>query len=223
MKIELNKQLDKEIFLDFNNFSVAGVDFGAKIRKDHPKITLDNYEEYIDSFYKENDSSLREVLEDTQRCFDEIKDVLLKELSKYFKKDYSNENYVCYLSIFDCNPRFLETKSFQVYYKRSRELRKGVIAHEITHFVFFDFIDNNLKTETSTLDKNDGTLWELSEIFNVIFLNLSPLQKILGREELLFYPNLKEKLEKSKTMWSSSKNTNEFIKKYLDCEKRASE
>jgi len=43
--------------------------------------------------------------------------------------------------------------------------------------------------------KNDNNLWELSEIFNVIFLNIPSLQKAIGAEELLFYPDLNDKLE----------------------------
>ena len=51
MKIELNKQLDKEVYLDFCDTVVAGVDFGANIRRNHPNITKENYVKYIDDFY----------------------------------------------------------------------------------------------------------------------------------------------------------------------------
>lgn len=204
MKIKLNKKLDNEVYLSFHDAVVGGANFGKKIRDDHPLITQKNYTEYIDNFYTSNKAALDIAIKDTEQCFDEVKTSLFLELQKYFGKDYSKETYTCYLSIFNCNPRYLENKSFQVYYKRSHDMRKEVIAHELTHFAFYDFCHR--------LGINDNeNLWELSEIFNVIFLNLPSIQKAIGAEELLFYPNLKNKLEKIKLIWEKEPNAEKFI------------
>lgn len=204
MKIELNKQRDKEVYLAFHDAVVGGADFGKKIRDEHPHITLENYSEYIDDFYTAHESELEEIRKDTESCFLDIKDVLFSELRKYFERDYSDKSYTCSLSIFDCNPRYVETKTFQVYYKRSRDMRKEVIAHELTHFAFFDFC-HELTTEDSK------ELWELSEIFNVLFLNIPSIQKKIGAEELLFYPDLKSKLEGVREIWMKELSAKEFI------------
>jgi len=209
MKIELNTKLDKEVYLAFFNAVVSGADFGKKIRGDHPNITQENHIEYIDNFYTINKDELDSVLGDTLACFDEIKEPLFFELEKYFGKDYSKESYTCYLSIFNCNPRYLEDKSFQVYYKRSHDMRKEVIAHEITHFAFYDFCEK-------LGIKNDARLWELSEIFNVIFLNLPSIKKAIGAEELLFYPDLKDKLNEIKNIWEKQLSAEKFIKLSLE-------
>jgi hypothetical protein len=208
IKIELNKKLDKEVYLDFCDAVVGGADFGKKIRADHPNITKENYSKYIDDFYASNKSELNTVLEDTNACFDQVKETLFLELKKYFGKDHSKENYTCYLSIFDCNPRYLEDKSFQVYFKRSHDMRKEVITHELTHFAFYDFC-------LGLGIKNDNNLWELSEIFNVIFLNLPSIKKAIGAEELLFYPDLKDKLKAIQNIWSENIGADEFIRKSL--------
>ncbi len=205
MKIKLNKKLDKEIYLAFYDAVVGGADFGKKIRDDHPNLTEENYIEHIDNFYITNKNKLENVLHDTEQCFSEIKDPLFNELKRYFNKDYTEENYTCYLSIFNCNPRYLENKSFQVYYNRSHDMRKEVIAHELTHFAFYNFCH---KLEI----KDDDNLWELSEIFNVIFLNFPSIQKAIGAEELLFYPDLKDKLEEIKKIWTEQAEAEEFIK-----------
>ncbi|OGG93834.1 hypothetical protein A2609_01130 [Candidatus Kaiserbacteria bacterium RIFOXYD1_FULL_47_14] len=208
MKIQFNKQLDKEVYLAFCDAVVGGTDFGKKIRDEHPDITKENYSDYIDSFYASEKEMLENTLRDTEKCFDEIKDTLFSELQKYFSKDYREEKYTCYLSIFDCNPRYLESKSFQVYYQRSHTMRKEVIAHELTHFAFYDFC-NELGI------KDSDALWELSEIFNVIFLNLPPLQEAIGAEELLFYPDLKDKLEEIKQIWTKYPDAKYFIEASL--------
>jgi len=209
MKIELNKQLDKEVYIAFCNAVVGGADFGKKIRDDHPSITKENYIKYVDNFYATNKDELGDILKDTQLCFDEMKDPLFFELQKYFGQDYSKENYTCYLSIFNCNPRYLENKSFQVYYKRPHDMRKEVIAHELTHFAFYDFC-------YQLGVKDDNNLWELSEIFNVIFLNLPTIQKAIGAEELLFYPDLKDKLGEIKKIWEKQSSAEKFIKTSLE-------
>ena len=208
MIIELNKQLDKEVYLDFCDANVGGVDFGKKIKGDHPLINKENYSEYIDDFYISNADKLESTLRDTESCFNEIQTLLFFELKKYFDKDFSKANYKCYLSIFNCNPRYLENKGFQVFYKRSRNMKKEVIAHELTHFAFYDFCQK-------LGIKNDNNLWELSEIFNVIFLNIPSIQKAIGTEELLFYPNLKGKLGKIKQIWDKQPDLDSFIKAAL--------
>ena len=201
--------MDKEVYLDFREGSTGGVDFGKKISRDHPNIHKDNYNKYIDNFYLVHTKELADTLNETIKCFDDVKDTLFFELKKYFKHEYNNDTYTCYLSIFDCNPRYIETKCFQVYYRRPYHLRKEVIAHELTHFAFYDFC-HGLGLQDSK------ELWELSEIFNVLFLNIPSLQKAIGAEELLFYPALKEKYEKVKEIWDAKPAANAFIKKALD-------
>lgn len=206
MKIELNKQLDRQVYLDFHEASVGGVDFGKKILRNHPNINVGNYNKYIDDCYEINKKELTAVLKDTTQCLKDVRLPLFDELQRYFTRDFSKENYTCCLSIFDCNPRYLETKTFQVFYKRPYNLRKEVIAHELTHFAFYDFcFDLGLKESKE--------LWELSEIFNVIFLNLPKIQKAIGAEELLFYPALKDKLEVIKKIFAENPKAEDFIQK----------
>lgn len=204
IEISLNKEADKETFLNFFELKVGGVDFGKKIRDDHFDISKENYVKYIDDFYAKHNNELENILQDTKECFFEIKDILFLELGNYFKQDYSRGEYSCYLSIFDCNPRDIDSKTFQVYYKRSHNMRKEVIAHELTHFAFYDFCH---KFDI----KDSSALWELSEIFNVIFLNLPSMRNSIGAEEFLFYPNLKNKLEVIRSIWNKKLGTNEFI------------
>ena len=208
MKIELNKQLDKDVYVDFLELFMGGVDFGKKILRDHPDIDKDNYVKYIDTFYTTHKDELANILNETEKCFGDVKDVLFSELKEYFGHDYSKENYTCYLSIFDCNPRYVETKSFQVYYRRPYNLRKEVIAHELTHFAFYDFCHNIGIEDTKEL-------WELSEIFNVLFLNIPSIQKAIDAEELLFYPDLKEKYEIVKMLWRETLGAEKFIRDSL--------
>ena len=95
----------------FSDAIVGGADFGKKICDNHPNITKEIYIKYIDDFYAKHSDELEDALKDTKECFYEIKDALFSELRKYFGQDYSKKKYTCYLSIFDCNPRYLKNKS----------------------------------------------------------------------------------------------------------------
>ena len=76
MKIELNKQLDKEVYLVFYDAIVGGADFGQKIKNSHPTISKENYNEYIDTYYEEHFNELQNILNETQKCFNDLKEAL---------------------------------------------------------------------------------------------------------------------------------------------------
>lgn len=209
MKIEINKELDKEVYLDFHNAVIGGADFGKKIKDTHSEITEENYVEYIDKYYKEYEKELSHSLDEAKKCFLDVETILFNQLSEYFKQKPNFENVTCYLSIFNCNPRYIETKTFQVFYRKPYNMKKEVIVHELTHFSFYDFC---YKLGL----KDSKELWELSEIFNVIFLNLEPIRSAIGTEELLFYPELKEKLEAINLIWNKDLEPKDFVLSSLE-------
>jgi hypothetical protein len=217
IKISLNKELDYEVYQDFNNFFVAGADFGGGIKKDHPGISLENYKKYIDDFYIANQDEMTENLDLVNNLISEKQDKFYSALKDIFHMDFNADPYQGYLSIFNCNPRWPETKTFQIFYKKDLSHMLEVACHESLHFAFFDYLDKNFTSQINGLSKNSGVLWELSEILNVIILNLPPFNEILGMEELLFYPELQPKLDKAKEIWNEcGGNIKELINMYLE-------
>lgn len=216
IKITSNKELDYKVYVDFYNHFRAGADFGAKIKQDHPNINLENYKKYIDDFYVAHQVEILKKQEGINKILLEKQDKFFLALKNIFNIDFTGENYQGYLSIFNCNPRYLETKTFQIYYKKELIDMLEVAFHESTHFAFFDYLDKNFLEQVKDLDKNNGILWEMSEILNIIILNLPSFRRIMGREEKLFYPNLKNKLDQANIMWNSTKDINTFVVKYLN-------
>ena len=204
--IQLNTELDKETYQNFKDFKTAGVDFGALIQKEHPLITPDNCSEYIDKFYSTNEAELNTSINELKIVIADNEKLYFKALEDLFGMSFDMYKYIGYVSIFNCNPRFVESKTFQFYYKKSLRDKIGVVFHEIMHFAFFEYCKNHLRDEIKDMDLNSGCLWELSEIFNVIVLNEPVFKRILGREEKMFYPNLKEKHEIVRKIWESNKN-----------------
>jgi len=214
-EINLNKELDYEVYADFGDFSVAGANFAELIKKEHPEINLKNYRKYIDSFYIDQKLEILKKQEEIKHILEEKQKFFLIELEKIFGIDFSKSIYQGYLSIFNCNPRWLESKTFQIYWKKDKTHMVEVALHEMLHFAFFEYLDKNFAEKTRGLDKNSGILWELSEIINIIILNLPVFRKITSMEEKLFYPELQDKLEKAQRLWDTNSNTFDFIEKYL--------
>ena len=204
IKILIDQKMDTEIALEFLGYSMAGMDFGAIIKKDHPDFTAENADSYVSNFYFEHHDEIEKSRNELSEILTKKEEEFFTALQNVFHSDFRNEEYKGYVSIFDLNPRFPESLSFQVCYKRSLNLRLEVAIHEISHFAFFSFCDREI-LELKGADTNSGDLWELSEVFNVILLNTLAFRFILGQEEELFYPNLKERLEKGKIIFEEEK------------------
>jgi len=139
IEIILDKNLDKEVFYDFADFSIAGVDFGGKIKKDHPSITNENYKKYIDNFYQANYELMKLSIQELQNKIYSTQSDFFLATKNVFKKDYSDKKFTGALSIFDCNPRYLEKNLFQIYFRRDLLGKIEVSYHETMHFLFFQF------------------------------------------------------------------------------------
>lgn len=214
IKISLNKELDYETYADFWNFLVAGVDFGKKIKKDHPDINLKNYKKYIDDFYVAHLPELLKKQEQINQFLKDKQNSFFIAAKNIFGARFNDNLYQGYLSIFNCNPRYPDTKTFQIYYKKDSLDMLEVALHESLHFLFFDYYGKNLLKKRG-LNKNSGPLWELSEIFNVIILNLPEFRLIIEREEKLFYPDLKDKYKKILEFWDNKKSLDKFFENSL--------
>ncbi len=213
--IAIDKNLDKEVYLDFADFAVAGMDFGARIRRDHPAVTLENHEQYITDFYKKNDTLLRSAVRELQSHLDQTQADFFAAAEAVYHEDYSGRTFTGVLSIFDCNPRYPERELFQICYQRDL-LGKGEVAyHEVMHFLFFRYCTEHCADVIAGYDQNSGPYWELSEIWNVIILNEPAFQNILKREEHMFYPHLEAALPKAKQVWTESGSVREFVVKML--------
>lgn len=206
INISINKEFDKEVFSDFWGFSLGDVDFSKNgIEKIHPKITKQNHKKYIDDFYTDNKHAILDSRNELEHVVNKTQDAYFKAIYDVFGKDYLGRSYTCLLSIFDCNPRYVEEKRFHVFYKRDTIGKLGVVYHEILHFAFFEYAKTHCSSIVETLNPNEGSYWALSEIFNIIILNTSPFQDILKREEYVFYPMLAQHVDPIKKLFKENR------------------
>jgi hypothetical protein len=226
LKFSISRGLDELMVSQFLDVKGGGIDFGAGIIKTHPKLkkiafTKDTnlrkrvIKKYFANYYKINKKSIRNKIDVVKRNWYKIEKDYVDITENYFNGyKFPDGMYVAYASIINCNPRFLESKTFQFYYKKPLKEALHTIAHELLHFIFFDFVEKKLKAKTKHLTEEQ--LWDLSEIFNVIVLRSDLYKKIIDRKVIKSYPDHKKYLKQFEKEFKKSKNAKGFILKGLD-------
>jgi len=215
---KLNKDIDYWVLGEFLTFD-SDDNFSNNILLINPKLKeareLDNdsknlfFKNYVDQLYIDKEAILIDVKEKTQKSWDLIERVFLERVQNLFNGQlWPNGSYVGFLSLFNCNPRFLDEKTFQVYYDHPEGL-VYVSAHEMLHFMFYDYLEKN-----PDLSKNisESVIWELSEIFNVLVLERPEFVEITGNHCPKPYEKHETQITKFRELIKNSENMDSFIK-----------
>jgi len=221
IKFFLNKDLDKWVGCHFLNHQKGGHDFGKSIIKLHPELVqareFSNKEkkqiiigQYTDSFYGTHQNQLENTRKEFERKWALVARPFFRAVDKVFAHPWPNGLYLAYLSIFPCGPRFLENKTFQVFYlaKENASLRT---AHELLHFLFYDYFEKNFSEISPTEEK----VWILSEVLNFLILDLPEFHAIFGASHSHPYPNHISIIENLKPEWENRKDLNSFLRSSL--------
>jgi len=226
IKFKLNKNLDKRVANNFLFLKGGGIDFGKGIIKDHPKLgSLRNIKQrekrkklisnYIDSFYQIHRPQLQNIAQKFNREWRKKEKEFFNSIAKIFKNyPWPKGKYIGYLSIFNCNPRNLKDKTFQIYYKHPAGV-VYVTAHELLHFIFYDYSEKKFKKDFKKI--SEGKLWKISEVFNSVLFSFKPSSKFApSKVEKFDYPAFKKEIKKAKRIWKTSKDVDKLISTLLE-------
>ncbi|MFZ3077027.1 MAG: hypothetical protein WA139_01080 [Candidatus Aenigmatarchaeota archaeon] len=187
----------------------GGVDFRSNIYREIPSLknihlfgkkeAINKIRSEVKKVYELNYDSIesdRTRFENLWNSFDfaRIEKVMDRKCGKAF----------CFVSIFDCNPRDIQAKSFQVYYKANDEKALQTIVHELIHFVYFDIYSKIFRRNPLNKQKT----WDLSEIVAQIMQN----EFSLGDSS---YPAHRKIIPLFQKLWEETKpeGFNSFLKK----------
>lgn len=151
------------------------------------------------------------------------KDWLLIE-KKYFKlinELFRNHlwpkgEYIGYVSIYNMFPRNIKNKTFYFPYKhRIKKFSNSVIAHELLHFIFFDYIEEKygLNEKSKIKSKNEDYVWQVSEVFNAVIENWSPYYKIFKHKKPPYTG--KEMYKKMSRQWARKQDLDWLLDQWL--------
>lgn len=183
--------LDKELDVwKFNRFLFGsqnhGVDFKRIILRQHPQLKDIDFSEdkderirkYVNDYYSRNGTKLKEAVLTIKSSWGNYAPEFFAKLGGIFPDcSWPVGEYKGYLSISAPYPRFVDRKVFQLPCSQGVEWAIGVVAHEMTHFLFYEYVrkrftpklDNTSEGEMNKLleGKFRIPLWELSEVFNL--------------------------------------------------------
>jgi len=215
LKFKLNKELDKwtcnsRLFYNANLEDYPDFASGKNLETED-KEAFNNA--FVENFYDKHEKELSNAVEIMNVDWLKIEHEYFKATDKLFKEVQFGGVYTCYPSIFNRNPRFIDTKEFQAFYKHS-STTNYVCAHEILHFMFYDYIQGNFKQECGRVGEEG--IWKLSEIFNDVVLRLPEFLSITKQANPAINPaETEQELADAAKLWNETKTINAFITKYL--------
>ena len=223
LRFYLNKKLDEQMAEEFFNLQKGGIDFSKGILETHPLLKsakLPNNiaqrnkinKAYFDNYYQIHRVAILNRVKQVQNAWRKQEQKYLATTEDLFNGFlFPQGKYIAYASIIDCNPRFLESKTFQFFYKKSLADAVYTITHELLHFIFYDFVKKKLPKEIRCLSEDQ--LWDLSEIFNVVILKLPQYRHIINQQFIIPYPKHKPYIYQFEKAYKNSKGVEEFIRR----------
>ena len=221
LKFDLNINFD--LWTAGNFLKKADDLFTKAITDEHPElIDKQNDPKFINKYVQKKYGELNDALEKSrggaEKDWKNVKKGYFETVETLFTSEggqsfpWPKGEYICFMSIFNCNPRFIDKKEFQVYYKHVYGSNE-VCMHEMLHFIFYAYIENEFPNEYKNRDKD--YIWKLSEVFNDIILRLPEFVKLTGIKKPDIYAQTQKELEKNTKLWDESNGIKDFIHNYL--------
>ncbi|MDO8443416.1 MAG: hypothetical protein Q7S78_00195 [Candidatus Azambacteria bacterium] len=222
LRFYFNKKLDALMVEEFLKVSGGGIDFGQNIFKIHPQlksVKLLNFQQrkktinaYFNNYYRTHKAVMRCRIKNIRDAWPKHEREFVAITEDFFGSfRFPRGKYIAYASILNCNPRFLDLKTFQFFYEKPLADAIYTIAHELLHFIFYDFIEKKLKKEVKHLSEDQ--LWDLSEIFNVVVLGSPRYCRIINQKFVIPYPDHRRYISQFEKAYKNSKNAKEFIRR----------
>lgn len=219
IKFYIDLEREKKLFLgrkrDLQRFLPVGMGFVLK-----DKFVKNKYKilsAYLDQYYLDQKDYLADSVKNTQTKWQRVEKEFFKKVDQLFNWPWPKGNYQGYVSIARSFPRNIDTKVFAFpmrTYKPGREdgdLR--VTAHEMLHFIEYDYLNKKFGLEPSEFYSPDNTFWQFTENLNVLIQNMRFWKTFSLGFTSKPYPDCKELYIKMKKIWDKNRNIDNLVKK----------
>lgn len=220
----LDKDLDKEMALEFLGSSAGGADFTQGIIGPHPDLAAALgkgkgeqgriIDAYFDAFSNAHEAELMEARNTMEQEWRQDEEKFFAEAAKIFGDAASQGRYACYVSAIDCNPRFLDKRAFQVFYKHHAGASYAV-AHELLHFLFFDYVRAVSPGLIAAYGTESGPLWDISELFDNALMMSQGFMEGEYASSVHCYPEHAAYLADARSAWEGRRDVDIFIAEML--------
>lgn len=175
--------------------------------------------EYTKHIYAIRRQEVARGVKETRRQWKRVERAFYACVDKIFQgHDWPQGNYIGYASIYLMFPRNINKKTFFFPYAKDGCDPIRTIAHEMLHFMFFDYIQKRygLKEHDTVKGKNPKYIWQVSETFNTVIENRMPYKKIFGMKgNSKPYPGCEKMFIAMTKQWARNQDIESFLDAWL--------
>jgi hypothetical protein len=230
IKFGYNPNLDK--FICWTFFKNSGKIFLNGLKLEYPikdeEATKQKISEAVDKFYQENDKGVKESVGLAELSWQEVESSFYNKVDELFsgydwpKAKTADGKYKANGSILNIFPRFIEEKSF-CFPAKPREAKKissnRVIAHEMLHFITYDYLEKKYNLKPSEAGDKDNKFWQFTENLNALIEGDPMWSELMEGDEPDRMPECADLYDEMEKIWSKNKNLDNLIEKVFNVKK----
>lgn len=220
IKFLVNKNFELKWLHSIRNVSRAvNSDLQFLFQKQFDKNRSDIFREYVNWFYTTNQKTISADIAAIKRRWQQKENNFFKQVDRIFNNHpWPKGNYRAYASIWRSFPRYIKEKKFTFPCKVSErytiDFPMKVIAHELLHFITYDYLEKRYRITQDKTPYRDNLVWQFTESLNVLIENEKYWHAIIGDKEAgVPYKECEVLYKKMKKIWSRNKNIDNLIKK----------
>ena len=175
-------------------------------------------ESFAKNRYKKELSSIKSDLKITEQKWRKHEKTFFRLVDKIFKNyPWPKGNYRGYASVFYRFPRFISQKKFafptQYNNPKYADVDLRVIAHEMLHFIAYDYLQKKYHLKPSESRDKDNFFWQFTENLNVLIENSKMWQPMSKKFVSRPYDSAKKLYLKMEKIWRKSHDLDNLIVK----------
>lgn len=159
--------------------------------------------------YTHDKSQIADNLNSIKRKWRKTENIFYKLTYKIYKDfDIKERDFIAHPSMWAINIRDLRKKRLSFPYNGSVNEAVFVIAHELLHIIFFDYLQDRYFDKMKHSD--DNKIWALSEVVNVLIQSQKEWVRIFKLKPRPYKEHAKL-YKRLKTIWNKSHDIDEVI------------
>ena len=229
VKFTISQKKELETFMAFLNESEHlnnRREMNWAFYKPHPKLKIlkqnnlsfltkkSIVKKYIDDYYRENLAGFKKDIliakkdwQNKEKSFFNLTDIVFKNYP------WPKGKYIAYPTIWGMYPRYLEDKTFQFpYYHKKKNFIPVVIAHEMLHFIFYDYLYRFFPKYKES--KYNFQVWNISEAFNILIQNSEEWVEVFNQRAVP-YPEHKNLIQQMQKIFNKKQDVNYLLRNLL--------
>jgi len=175
--------------------------------------------DYIKHNFKINKGRINKNVKEIKKHWKMLEKRYFALVGRVFKNyPWSKGKYTGFASVFSMYPRNIKEKIFYFpVLRKDLNFCLAVIAHEMLHFIFFDYIKEkyNVNENKEFKNKDPKYVWNISEVFNLVIENWKPYQRIFKTKSKPYDTTHTKIFSKMKKLWKEKKDIDYLLDYYF--------